>query len=242
MCCAFLASGCGFCIGPSPNNKQRQASSSSAASSFSVRTHCISISLTLRSFPHPTTTTTGWEAGRAAWCSPRPRPRRRMAGKLSVSCRVACLTLCSIGGGPPFLPPLSATRPVIQRMVGRSGTKGWSRSCSSSSFFPPYPRRFTVSVTPGLVSSLQKGSSSGGVGQGPAGRPEVVTTKEEAEEVAAAYRKGLKDAESNLRHHLVTQKVRLPPSLPPSLPCATRIKYLILSLPPREEEMDQRPT
>ncbi|GAB5035210.1 Hypothetical protein NocV09_02400860 [Nannochloropsis oceanica] len=65
---------------------------------------------------------------------------------------------------------------------------------------------FTVSVTPGLVSSLQKGSNSGGVGQGPAGRPEVVTTKEEAEEVAAAYRNGLKDAEANLRHHLVTQK------------------------------------
>ncbi|TFJ80442.1 hypothetical protein NSK_008183 [Nannochloropsis salina CCMP1776] len=65
---------------------------------------------------------------------------------------------------------------------------------------------FTVSVAPGLISSLEEGPGAPRTGAGPTGSPEVVTTRQEAEEVEAAYRKGLKDAESNLRHHLVAQK------------------------------------
>lgn len=38
------------------------------------------------------------------------------------------------------------------------------------------------------------------------GKPEVVTTREEAEEMASAYRKGIKDAEGKLRQHIVAQK------------------------------------
>lgn len=34
----------------------------------------------------------------------------------------------------------------------------------------------------------------------------MVTTREEAEEMAAAYRKGVKDAEGKLRQHIVAQK------------------------------------
>lgn len=34
----------------------------------------------------------------------------------------------------------------------------------------------------------------------------MVTTREEAEEMAAAYRKGIKDAEGKLRQHIVAQK------------------------------------
>jgi len=83
---------------------------------------------------------------------------------------------------------------------------------SSRHVLPPsslsFPVSFTVSVAPGLISSLEEGSSAPRTGAGPTGSPEVVTTRQEAEEVEAAYRKGLKDAESNLRHHLVAQKVR----------------------------------
>lgn len=64
---------------------------------------------------------------------------------------------------------------------------------------------FTVSVSPGLVQSLQA-SNNQPAGQGPPGRPEVVNTKEEAAEINAAYQKGIKDAQDQLRHHLVTQK------------------------------------
>lgn len=34
----------------------------------------------------------------------------------------------------------------------------------------------------------------------------MVTTREEAEEMASAYRKGIKDAEGKLRQHIVAQK------------------------------------
>lgn len=34
----------------------------------------------------------------------------------------------------------------------------------------------------------------------------MVTTREEAEEMAAAYRKGIQDAEGQLRQHIVAQK------------------------------------
>jgi len=210
------------------HHHHRMANSSGCSS----RTpHCTLPDLThpAHSTPANTTTTTGWEAGRAAWCSPRPRPRRKTAGK--------CRVLFHRPPSPPSLPPSISTQ-CESSIRASYRSLGRRNGLEAAPHFPPsLPlHRFTVSVTPGLVSSLQKGSSSGGVGQGPAGRPDVVTTKEEAEEVAAAYGKGLKDAESNLRHHLVTQKVCLsfPPSLPPSIPPSRnqdRLLFLSFNLP-----------
>jgi hypothetical protein len=89
---------------------------------------------------------------------------------------------------PGLVQSLEGSGPPVRALLAWGPARRHSRTLLHS-----HPHSYVHSFTPPIDRSQQ-------------GTPEVVTTREEAEEMAAAYRKGIKDAEGKLRQHIVAQK------------------------------------